>query len=105
MRLEVAALGAPVIHLLKRLVDWLDKRFPAKVYVSQEDLEHIKWNFQDHAKSITRLTQEMATLQAEDVALRKAMDGIRDTLVKEISPAVKAENRRAAFVASGRMGE
>lgn len=94
-----------MIRQLKLFLEWLDKRYPPRVRVTDE-------LFQSMLELDTKRVQQMNShavmldeQRARIVAIEKSLAAIKDAMVKGAGPAIAPEKRRADFVASGRMTE
>lgn len=94
-----------MIRLLKRLVDWLDRRFPVKFYVTPELFDDICNKQSRQSKQIEAIRQALSSNEADLKQLEKSIIAIKELLVKGGPGSVIAENRRAEFIANGRMAE
>jgi hypothetical protein len=90
-----------MIRILKRFIDLLDKRFPAKVYITEARLEEMQAAEHLHRKNVTALRMDFDTLSKEFAIVRKSVDGIKDVMAKNggLTPKTESEARREAFVA------
>ena len=97
-----------MIKLIKQFVDYLDRRFPPKVHVTEALFDELRRTEHLHRKNLTSLKMEFDTMQAEFSALRKTVDGLKDALTKGGITGIKseAEKLRESFVAGnfGRQG-
>ena len=89
-----------MIRLLKQFADWLDRRYPPKVTVTEEVFDELRRNEHMLRKSVSSLKLEYDTMQAEFVAIRKSVDGLKDALAKGGITSIKteAETLRTQFV-------
>lgn len=107
---------------LKRMADWLDNRFPAKVHVTDEAFQallrheserQMRANTQEAELAVmTQKLKNLGIVLENLVPLLDRVDSLEGTLgqIKEVvtkaaAPEAQASARRAAFVASGRMPE
>ena len=88
--------------LLRRFLDWLDARFPVKVTVTDEEFRAWKSATQAGSNAITALSDSLS-YQAERITkLEDSIKALKEAMTK---PVVADAARRAAYIASGRMGE
>ena len=92
-----------MIRAFLRFVEWLDKRFPPKVRVTKELVDLLSDQSLANSRAIQGL-REVLDAQRERIAkLEKAADAIKENFTKLTDPVKVAENRRAQFIAQGRM--
>ncbi len=105
-----------MIRLLKRLADWLDARFPAKVHVTDEIFQALlrrETERQMHLNTLSSAIEtEVNAARSGHRLLCERIDALEGTIVavkefvnKAEAPAAAAAARRAAFIADGRMPE
>ncbi len=94
-----------MIRLFIAALTWLDKRFPPKVTVTKEAFEGLIEREHHRMKEATKLRGEIDTQKERISAVETSVSAIKELLLKAAQPAVAAEARRAAFVATGRMAE
>jgi hypothetical protein len=111
---------------LKRLADWLDNRFPAKVHVTDEVFHDLLRRETERTMRLSTQEAEIASLKSivsgqvdlvvslsdsvKDIAaavdkiegLEKTIVAIKEAVSKAAAPAAEAAKRRAEFIASGR---
>jgi hypothetical protein len=97
-----------MIRLGLRFLTWLDQRFPARVVVSRDDYQSLRDTI-DWILGETARIEETTTVWENGVISRietmeSSIQAIKEILAKTSSPASEI-HRRAAFIASGRMGE
>ena len=88
-----------MIRLLKRLADWLDARFPAKVVVTARWVENIDSRLDAYNNRIDIHSQVIADYEGRIARLEKAIATMKENLVKgDITPKAEADNLRNRFV-------
>ena len=92
-----------MIRALIAALSWLDKRFPPKVTVTKEMFEALIEREHQRMKTATMIRMDLDTQRERIDGAEKSIHALKDLLAKSADPAVKAESRRAAFVATGRM--
>ena len=87
-----------MIRALKAFVEWLDRRFPPRLVVSEVEFR---------AMSTVQKEHHLRYLQLEEKvdAMEKTISALKEVLTKGIMPGVVKEQRRAEFIANGRMAE
>jgi len=115
--LLVVGIALTNIRSLKAFVDWLDKRYPPKVRFTQELHDYLRERIYAHGKRMDGLQEtsidRFADMRGEFAAdrkrisdLEKSMAALKDLLAKGSGPGSPAEQqRRADFIATGRMGD
>ena len=105
-----------MIRMLKRIADWLDARFPAKVHVTDEVFQSLlrrETERQLHLNTLgAAIEQEVKAARQGHRILQERIDdleatigGIKEVVTKAANPDAQAAARRAAFIESGRMPE
>ena len=94
-----------MIRLGLRLLTWLDQRFPAKIHVTEEDFDRLDSRLRAVVASANDLSMGLAMRTARIVRLEESVQAIKDAMAKAATPTAAEMHRRAAFIASGRMGE
>lgn len=94
-----------MIHLIKRFVDWLDSRFPPRFYVTEAIFRGLLRHDTEISQSVMTHAGRLAHLEERISALEKTLNAIKDFLAKGAVTGKAAEQRRADFIASGRMAE
>ncbi len=94
-----------MIRALVRLFEWLDKRFPPKVTVTKESFEALIEREHQRNRGMSTLRLAADTLQERIKSLEASMAALKDLLAKGGAVGPAKEQRRADFIASGRMGE
>lgn len=85
---------------------WLDKRFPPVVVVTQEDYAAFKEQASRHEKTTGALRLHFDDQQARIVSLEKSVNAVKDALSKGgFIPKADSEKLRSDFIANGRMGQ
>jgi hypothetical protein len=93
-----------MIRAILRLVEWLDRRFPAKVCVTVEKFDEIYRLIDIQTKRAMGFGDNNLMLHERITRLEDSVSAIKELLAKPANPA-KELLRRADFIASGRMGE
>ena len=104
-----------MIKAIKAFVDWLDRRFPAKVVVTEADYRQFQErqvHFSGLVAEFEKSTDERflgivdycARTNARIDKLEESVKALKEALGKTIAPgAVSAEKCRADFIGSGRI--
>ncbi len=82
---------------------WLDARFPPKVTVTDEVFAALQEKEHRHSKSIAVLSGEVLVLKGELRAAEKSIAALKELIVKGGLSGVSDIQRRAQFIAEGRM--
>lgn len=89
-----------MIKLLKQFVDWLDRRFPAKVYVSEQVFDELRRNEHLLRKNVTSLRLDHDTIAAEFAVLRKSVEALKESIAKgEVVQKAESVKLRESFIA------
>lgn len=67
-----------MIRLLLRAAEWLDRRFPPKVVVTQENYDEIQAKLHKHNKELARLAGENLAERGRIDALEKSLAAIKE---------------------------
>ena len=93
-----------MIKAIKAFVDWLDRRFPAKVTVTLEDYGRIADRLDRIGNDASGFHTDFMLATARIAALEESVKALKEAVGKTIAPAaVSAEKRRADFIGSGRI--
>ena len=79
-----------MIRLLKAFVDWLEKRFPAKVFVTEQWIETIDTRLESYAFKIAILNDKINQIE-HDIS----------TLKKQKEEAKPVSNPKRTFIETG----
>jgi hypothetical protein len=90
---------------LLRSAEWLDKRFPPKVTVTDEVFEALQAKEHRHSKEIATLSGEVMVVKSELRAAEKSLAALKDFIAKGGAGGISDVQRRARFIAEGRMPE
>ena len=82
---------------------WLDVRFPPKVTVTDEVFEALQAKEHRHSKEIATISGEVMVIKGELRAAEKSIAALKDFISKGGAGGVGDMNRRAQFIADGRM--
>lgn len=92
-----------MISLLRRFLDWLEARFPAKVVVKRVDYEALRkriddlhmradLDLRDTRKSLNELNQQIIIPHIEKIAtLEKSVAAIKDVLARGQVPVIQSK--------------
>jgi hypothetical protein len=94
-----------VIRALLRLAEWLDKRFPPKVTVTDEVFAALQEKEHRHSKEIATISGEVLVLKGELRSAEKSILALKEFISKGGTTAISEANRRAQFIAEGRMAD
>lgn len=90
---------------LVSIAAWLDARFPPKVTVTDEVFAALQEKEHRHSKEIANLSGDIMVLKSELRAAEKSLAALKDFIAKGSSGGVADMQRRARFIAEGRMPE
>ena len=90
-----------MIRALKAFVDWLDRRFPAKVVFTEGIFLAINKESEVSKKLFEDVFSHFKMQEARIAASEKSIAAIKDYLAK--SGTISADKRRADFIAEGRI--
>lgn len=82
---------AGLIRALLRLAEWLDKRFPPKVVVTQSMYDSMVEKQHRHGKDILMLGQESNVLRDRCFTSEKSLAALKDGIVKGQVPLSSTE--------------
>ena len=94
-----------MIKLLKRIVEFLETRFPAKVVVTEERFNFWVAAIQAHSSASLEYSKAMTCLEARISAMEESIRAIKDLLAKAATAGAQDEKRRSDFIAQGRMSD
>ena len=94
-----------MIRALKRLTDWLDRRFPPRLVVTVEQFDAYADRLHRVEQHFTAFREDSYAVAERVVVLEKSLTAMKDAIQKGQIPAVIAQQKRAEFVATGRMPE
>lgn len=94
-----------MIRLGLRFLTWLDQRFPAKVTVTEGRYLELCGELQAVKFKLAETLSAMTIYALRTKALEESLAAIKDAMAKAATPTAAEMHRRAAFIASGRMGE
>lgn len=94
-----------MIRVLIAGLEWLDKRFPPKVTVTKQAFEDLVSREHRRMKDSTAFRIDLDTQKERIGNIEKSVAALKEILVKSATPSLSEPARRAAFIASGRMGE
>lgn len=94
-----------MIRLLKTFADWLDKRFPPKVHVTEDSFNSLLRQETGRTDRINSHEATLADHRVKIASLEKTIAAIKDHLAKGGAVGPAAELRRAEFIANGRLAE
>ena len=93
-----------MIKAIKAFVDWLDRRFPAKVTVTLEDYGRIDDRIRRVGERAAKIEDQAVFFHNRISALEESVKALKEAVGKTIAPAaISAEKRRADFIGSGRI--
>lgn len=89
-----------MIRWLLRCAEWLDKRFPPKVVVTQKDYEAFTDRGQRHESALGAMRLSMDELRTEVTGVKASLAAIKEALAKGGAAVLKpeAEKLRDEFV-------
>lgn len=89
-----------MIRLLKRLADWLDKRFPSRVVITEAKFSELEDRLRRCIQSTSDLNVDTNVLADRILVLEKSIAAMKETLVKGGANVLKpeADKLRDAFV-------
>lgn len=80
-----------MIRSLLRLAEWLDKRFPPRVVVTQEQYDALTDRAHKHEKTLAALKMEISDLSGRCASAEKSIVAIKDALARGGSVMMRAE--------------
>ncbi len=83
-----------MIRLLRRAAEWLDRRFPPKVVVTQESYDEMQAKLHKHNKELARLAGENLSERGRIDALEKSLAALKDGIAKGKVPLSATEKDR-----------
>ena len=93
-----------MIKAIKAFVDWLDRRFPAKVTVTLEDYGRLAAKVAAASGKVDEFFSCIDYQRGQILKLEESVKALKEAVGKTIAPAaVSAEKRRADFIGSGRI--
>ncbi len=90
---------------LLSFAEWLDAHFPPKVTVTDEIFDALQGKIHHHSKEIAKHSGEEMVLRDRVTALEKSVAALKDFIAKGGAGGVSDMQRRARFIAEGRMAE
>ena len=98
-----------MIRAIVALGKWLDRRFPAKVVITESDLASLKNRLDSNTQTVKMMNDHIEDLRQGFVERlnqhEESIKAIKEAMAKTATPTAAEMNRRAAFIAIGRMGE
>jgi hypothetical protein len=91
-----------MIRLLLRAAEWLDRRFPPKVVVTQESYDAMQEKLHKHNKELARLGGENLAERGRIDALEKSLAAIKDGIANGKVPTGAVKDRLRDEFVSGR---
>lgn len=92
-----------MIRLLKRIADWLDSRFPAKVHVTEAGYHKLLCDFANLKGIFEANRVDSKELEIRVRILEKSLISLKEALVKGEMPMprTEAQRMREAFIRDG----